>query len=81
MMECMGGGGCMMGMHWLMWIFWILLIALLVWGAVWLVRRNRPGRAGHGSTKESPTETLQRRYAAGDISTEEYEERKRKLNE
>lgn len=71
----------MMGMHWLMWIFWILLIALLVWGVYWLVRRNWPGTPGERPTKESPTETLQRRYAAGDISTEEYEERKRKLNE
>lgn len=71
----------MMGMHWLMWIFWILVIALLVWGALWLVRRSRPGPNGGRPVKESPTETLQRRYAAGEISTEEYENRKRKLNE
>ena len=75
MMDCMGGGGCMMGMHWLMWIFWIVLLALIVWGIVYLLKSRRDDRP----PRESPAETLQRRYAAGEISTEEYEERKRRL--
>lgn len=49
-------------------IFWGLLIA----GVVWLLR-------GAGQSKpapESPLEILQRRLAQGEISIEEYEERR-----
>lgn len=77
----MGGGDCMMGMHWFMWIIWILVIALLVWGVYWLVTSRRSKAGEERPLKESPSETLKRRYAAGEISTEDYEERKRKLSE
>jgi putative membrane protein len=71
------GYGWMWGMHWAMWILWILLLVLLV---VILVR-VLPGRPAGPSNASSPTplEILDRRYAAGEISTAEYEERKAKL--
>lgn len=56
-------------------LFWILLIALLAWGLYRLfsTRKSAP------PARETPLEVLQRRYAAGELSTEEYEEQKRRL--
>ena len=59
-----------MGMHAFWWLFWIVLIVVLFTLA-------KPGK---GSRRQlSPVELLQRRYAAGEISDKEYEERKAKL--
>jgi putative membrane protein len=51
-------------------IFW----GLVILGAVWLVRELVHGRARSGS--ETPLGLLDRRFAAGEISAEEYRERK-----
>lgn len=60
------------GMHALWWLFWIAVIGA---AAVFLFQApTRPPPA-----RETPLELLQRRYAAGEISKEEYEERKRAL--
>lgn len=73
-MECTS----MMGpMGIAMWIFWILLTALIGWGIYHLIVE----RGGSTRNRESPVETLQRRYAEGGLSTEEYEERKRNLRD
>jgi putative membrane protein len=60
------------GMHFFWWVFLIAVItgvvAILVQGADRGPRR-----------REKPLEILQRRYAAGEISSEEYEERKARL--
>ncbi len=72
----MWGYDHMWGMHWGWWIFWIVLIL----GLVWLVR----GRLAPPATREpreSALDVLQRRYANGDLTTEEYEERKARLEE
>ena len=58
------------GMHMFWWLFWIVLIVLF-FGLATPVPRSR--------AKQTPLEILQRRYAAGEISTAEYEERKEKL--
>jgi putative membrane protein len=67
------GGGWMMGMHYVWWIFWILLMVVLVA----LVLRQ----SGSPPVTREPTalEILERRYAAGEISTEEFEERRTRL--
>lgn len=65
-----GGEWGLWGMHVFWWLFWIVLIAALFF-SITPVSRNR--------RRETPLEILQRRYAAGEISTEEYEERKAKL--
>lgn len=74
MMECMSTMG---PMGWVMGLFWLLLAALIVLG---LYRLLTP-RDESTPNRESPMETLRRRYAEGELSTEEYEERKRKLRE
>ncbi len=68
------GQGWMFGMHFLWWIFWILLIVVL---AVLLFRRQPA--APSGSSQPTPLAILERRYAAGEISTEEFEERRARL--
>lgn len=71
----------MWGMHWFWWVFWILAIV----GVVWMINRMQQERSGappaspRESTRETPLETLQRRYAEGEITTDEYEERKERL--
>lgn len=58
------------GMHLFWWLFWIALIVAL-FSVFTPVSRGR--------RREKPLDILQRRYAAGELSTEEYEERKRIL--
>jgi putative membrane protein len=61
------------GMHLFWWLFWLLIII----GFFVMMGPTPYGRARRLRThRETPLETLQRRYANGDISTEEYEERK-----
>lgn len=57
-------------MHIFWWLFWIALVVVLFLPITPVSRGRR---------RETPLEVLQRRYAAGEISTEEYEERKAKL--
>ncbi len=61
------------GMHALWWLFWIIVLVLF-FSVLTPVPRNEARRR-----RETPLEILQRRYAAGEISTQEYEERKAKL--
>lgn len=77
MHEWMNGGyEWMWWMHWVSWIVWTLLLAGV---AVWLFRS--PGAMQSQPQRASPLEILQRTYAEGKITTEEYEERKRHLTE
>lgn len=58
------------GMHVFWWLFWILLIL-----AFFLLLTPVPRH----KARETPLQILQRRYAAGELSTQEYEERKARL--
>lgn len=81
MMDCIAGGGCMIGM-WVMWLFWIALIALVAWGLYRLFATRRGGTPPPDELpRETPRKALDRRYAHGEISTAEYEKRRRKLDE
>lgn len=66
-------------------VFWVIIIAL----AVWVLSRLFPRGADDGSydaptrrsnAAESALEILQKRYARGEISRDEYEEMRRDLN-
>ena len=59
------------GMHWLWWILWLIFI---FW--VFVVPYDVPGQR---KKKDSPLDTLKRRYASGEISSQEFEERKKVL--
>jgi putative membrane protein len=60
-------------------LFWVLIIA----GGFALMRGVGPGRCGpmnmDSRHTDSALEILKRRYAGGEISKEEYEEKKREL--
>lgn len=56
------------GMHLFWWLLWILVVA-------WIFSPITPVP----SRRETALEVLQRRYAAGEISTDDYEERKARL--
>lgn len=55
------------GMHLFWWLFWIVLLFAVLSLASPVPRRR---------ARETPLEILQRRFAGGEISTAEYEERK-----
>ncbi len=60
----------MIGMHWIWWLVWVAVIA-----AAWWAFSKRPAT----SPEPTPLDRLQRRYADGEITTDEYEERKARL--
>lgn len=61
------------GMHGIWWLFWIVILII-----IFLVLR--PSLISK-KRKDSSLEILRRKYASGDISTEEFEERKRILED
>ena len=72
----MGGYGGMWFMPILMIVFW----GLVIWGIVALVRGVAPsGNTGPANQADSALEILKRRYARGEITKREYEERKKDL--
>ena len=67
-----GGGWWFFGMHVFWWFFWVLFILLFF-------ALLRPVPRSKAPKRETALEVLQRRYAAGEITTDEYEERKARL--
>jgi putative membrane protein len=68
------GGYFMGGMHWLWWLFWVALIGVILfygWG--------RPSEQRRRS-RETPHEVLHRRLASGEVTPEQYEQRKALLD-
>lgn len=63
-------GGWFWGMHLFWWLFWFLIISAF-FSVLTPVPRHK--------ARETPLQILQRRYAAGEITTEEYEHRKERL--
>ncbi len=62
-----------LGMGLFMLVFWGLVIAALVYGVRWLAAQGRP------RDSEGPLDIAKRRYAAGEISREQFEALKRDL--
>ena len=70
------GGGYFMGsMYWIWWVFWLALICGIVVFYGWGRANNRSY-----SLRETPHELLKRRLANGEISSDEYEQRKALLD-
>jgi len=60
-----------------MWLVWILLIAIIIWGvkSVLSTSNNPP------ETKQSALDLLKERYARGEIDHDEFEQKKKDLQE
>ena len=68
--------GHMAGGWWIVMMIWMLLFwAAVVAGIVWFVRGGGSGWPREGRS-ESPLEILDRRFAEGALSPEEYRERR-----
>lgn len=63
-------GGGFWGMHLFWWFFWFLIISAF-FATLTPVPRHK--------VRETPLQILQRRYAAGDITSQEYDERSQRL--
>ena len=68
--------GWFLGMHLLWWAFWIAVTV----GLWWAFARSA-ARPSQNAAAEAPLELLRRRYAAGALTTAEFEERRAKLME
>lgn len=77
----MMGPGMMGGFGWGWSIFMVLFWGLVIWGVVVLVRGLSQPRGPDSSSgrPESALELLKKRYARGEISKEEFEEKKKDL--
>lgn len=60
-------------------IFWLVIIIVLVWLIKFLVGKS--GSSGNREREEDPSamEILKRRYASGEISKAEFEQKKKDL--
>lgn len=72
--DMMGWGG-----GFFMIIIWVVVIVGVVLLVKWLMASA--GKGGGTPAKESPIEILKRRYAAGEIGKEEFEEKKKDLEQ
>lgn len=64
-----------LGWHWGMWIFFTIFWLLIVLGIVAIVRWFN----AKTKNEESPIQILEKRYARGEISKDDYEMRKEKM--
>ena len=72
----MNGSGMFFGGGF-MWLIWILVIVGIVLAVVFLVR----GGEGTSTRSDSALDILKKRYARGEIDEEEYERRRRELEQ
>ena len=72
-------GACWNGFHW----WWIIPIAMMILCFVLMSRHRGRMTGGHRSSHipEPAREILDKRYVLGEISKEEYEEKKRDISQ
>lgn len=61
------------GMHFFWWIFWIIIV---IW--IFATPYNLPGQR---TKTETPLEILKKRFAKGEITKEEFDEKKKFLED
>jgi len=67
-------GAGIWGMGPWMWLVWLIILGTIIWTIYVLTRQS--SETGTSTTSITASEILEQRYARGEISTEEYEERK-----
>lgn len=78
------GGGMWGGGNWIMFLFSLAFLVAVIVGIVFVVRALSASGAGGdrqvpARERETPEELVRRRYAAGEIDREEYEQKLRDL--
>lgn len=73
-----GGFGGLGGFWWIMPILMIVFWGFIIWGIVALVRRGG-GWSSHQHSAESAMDILKRRYASGEITKEEFEDKRKAI--
>jgi len=68
--------GFFMGGMWFGWIFWILIIGAVIYLIVRLTNQNNTRNTPSG---DSALDILKKRYAKGEISKEEFEEKRKHI--
>ena len=61
------------GMHVFWWLFWVISIAVFFSFVVPVPRRR------YSQFRDTPLDVLRRRYAAGELTTSEFDERRERL--
>lgn len=79
MMLGVGMGFGLLGLV-LMALFWIGIIAAVVWIARSIFSNGQQGFFPSGSAKENPRDILDRRYARGEITREQYDLMKQEIS-
>ena len=75
MMHSMGAGSAWLAVT--LMVLWLVVIAGAGWAALRLVQRSRPRPV----SSPSPLDILERRFAAGDITLDEFDEARARLRE
>lgn len=65
--------------YWSMGMMWIIWLPIMVFCFLFFYRFFDIAKKNKESEKESPLDILKRRYANGELTTVEYEERKKAL--
>lgn len=79
-----GSGWGYWGWGWWFWVFWAFILFLIIWGIGWGWNRGGTDDTGMGIDTESPhmdveERILRRRYARGEITKEEFDQKVRDL--
>ncbi|MCB0588047.1 MAG: SHOCT domain-containing protein [Phaeodactylibacter sp.] len=64
-----------------MMFLWVIVLIIVIAGAWSFTRRRKNNPLYPGKQEETPLEILKNRFAKGEITREEYEERKEVLEE
>lgn len=69
------------GHMWWGWVFWLVILVVIIWIVVTLVNRGNRQPPPSTESRETALDILKKRYASGELSKEEFEEKKRDLQE